>query len=196
MLVATLVGAHNASRFVDALVGGAIGLAVLVAVPVNPLRQAQAAGSVVFAELAATLDDIAAALEARDIAAVREALARARATERLVTRLARGARRRAGDGAALAALLARPQPARRVRARGRADRAGGPQHACARPGGNAGGRARSEPARRVPAAVRRLAEAVPLVEPALENRTAPQAIEPAVEAAALATRALERRTRR
>ena len=86
VLVATLVGAHNASRFVDALVGGAIGLAVLVVVPLNPLRGARQAGAAVFAELAATLDDIAAALEARDIAAVREALARARAAEGLVTR--------------------------------------------------------------------------------------------------------------
>ena len=86
VLVATLVGAHNASRFVDALVGGAIGLAVLVVVPLNPLRGARQAGSAVFTELAATLDDIAAALEARDIAAVREALARARAAEGLVTR--------------------------------------------------------------------------------------------------------------
>ena len=104
MLVATLVGAHNASRFVDALVGGAVGLAVLVVVPVNPLRGARQAAAVVFAELAATLDDIAAALEARDIAAVREALARARATEGLVTRWRQALVARPGDGADLALL--------------------------------------------------------------------------------------------
>ena len=60
VLVATLVGAHNASRFVDALVGGAVGLAVLVVVPVNPLREARRSSEIVFSELAASLDDIAA----------------------------------------------------------------------------------------------------------------------------------------
>jgi uncharacterized membrane protein YgaE (UPF0421/DUF939 family) len=84
VLVTTLVGGHNASRFVDALIGGAVGLAVLVAVPGNPLRQARRAGRVVFAELAASLHDVAAALETRDVAGMREALARARATESAV----------------------------------------------------------------------------------------------------------------
>ncbi len=86
VLVATLVGGHNGSRFVDALVGGGVGLAVLVAVPINPLKRSQRAGALVFTELAGSLEDVAAAIEARDVALVREALARARAAETLVTR--------------------------------------------------------------------------------------------------------------
>lgn len=85
VLVSTLAGSHNGSRFVDALVGGGVGLAVLVAAPINPLKRAQRAGALVFSELAGALDDVAAAIDARDVALVREALARARATETLVT---------------------------------------------------------------------------------------------------------------
>ena len=68
VLVATLVGGHNGSRFVDALVGGGVGLAVLVAVPINPLKRSQRAGALVFTELAGSLEDVAAAIEARDVA--------------------------------------------------------------------------------------------------------------------------------
>lgn len=84
VLVTTLVGSHNGSRFVDALVGGGVGLAVLVAAPINPLKRAQRSGVAVFTELAGSMEDVASAIEARDVALVREALARARATEGLV----------------------------------------------------------------------------------------------------------------
>jgi uncharacterized membrane protein YgaE (UPF0421/DUF939 family) len=191
VLVATLVGAHNASRFVDALVGGAIGLAVLVVVPLNPLRGARQAGSAVFAELAVTLDDIAAALEARDIAAVREALARARAAEGLVTRWR--------DAVAVGRETARISPFfwhDRSRldeyavAVENLDLAVRNTRVLARASTRAVELDPNLPAE-VPAAVRLLAKAVRLVEPALEKRDSSAAIDTAVEAAALATRALE-----
>jgi uncharacterized membrane protein YgaE (UPF0421/DUF939 family) len=191
VLVATLVGAHNASRFVDALVGGAIGLAVLVVVPLSPLRGARQAGSAVFAELAATLDDIAAALEARDIAAVREALARARAAESLVTRWR--------DAVAVGRETARISPFfwhDRSRldeyavAVENLDLAVRNTRVLARAATRAVELDPNLPAE-VPAAVRLLAKAVRLVEQALEKRDSSAAIDTAVEAAALATRALE-----
>jgi uncharacterized membrane protein YgaE (UPF0421/DUF939 family) len=192
VLVATLVGAHNASRFVDALVGAGVGLAVLVAVPVNPLRGAQRAGAIVFAELAATLDDLAAALEARDVAAVREAVARARATESAVSRWQQALlvgretallsplhwrdRSRLAEEAVAAEQLELAIRNTRVLGRG-AMRA-----------------AELDPdlPAEIPVAVRRLAQAVRELQGALDSRDRSTAIETAVEAAALATRALER----
>ena len=81
ILVATLPGSNTGSRFVDALVGGAIGLAILIASPPNPVRRARREATTFFAALAVALDEIAAALERRDVAAAREALAHARAVE-------------------------------------------------------------------------------------------------------------------
>lgn len=86
VLVATLATGLNVSRFVDALVGGAVGLAVLVAVPGSPLARARAAATAALAELAMALGTTAAALEQRDVAAAREALAQARAAEGGVAR--------------------------------------------------------------------------------------------------------------
>jgi uncharacterized membrane protein YgaE (UPF0421/DUF939 family) len=86
VLVVTLIHGHNASRFVDALVGGAVGLLVLVVAPVNPLRRAQQEAAPAFAELSATLREVADALEAHDAEAARAALARAREIEPHVAR--------------------------------------------------------------------------------------------------------------
>jgi hypothetical protein len=177
---------------VDALVGGGVGLAVLIAVPVNPLRQAQRAGAQVFAELEATLEDIAAALEARDVAAVREALARARAAESVVVRWHQAVlvgretallsprhwrdRSRLAEYAVAAEQLELAVRNTRVLARA-AIRAVelDPQLPA-----------------ELPLAVRQLATAVRRVEAALEGRDRSSAIEATVEAAVLATRALER----
>jgi uncharacterized membrane protein YgaE (UPF0421/DUF939 family) len=82
VLVVTLAPSGlNGSRFVDALVGGGVGLAVVVAVPRNPVRTAHGAARRVLAELSGALDDVARAVETRDVAAAREALARARASD-------------------------------------------------------------------------------------------------------------------
>jgi uncharacterized membrane protein YgaE (UPF0421/DUF939 family) len=67
-------------RFIDALVGGGVGLAVLVAVPRHPLTALRNAVDPLLAELGAVLADIASALEARDAAAAGRALGRARET--------------------------------------------------------------------------------------------------------------------
>ena len=79
-LGSTSSGLRN-PRMVDALVGGAIGLAVLAAVPRNPLRMVERATTPVLAELAAALDEAARALAQVDGAAARAALARVRALD-------------------------------------------------------------------------------------------------------------------
>ena len=81
ILVATLPGSNTGSRFVDALVGGAIGLAIVIVSPSNPMRTARRGASLFLDDLARALEEIAAALERRDVAAAREALAHARAVE-------------------------------------------------------------------------------------------------------------------
>ena len=81
VLVAALPSTHAIpTRFVDALVGGFVGLACLVAVPRNPLLLVRRAGEGFFNELADTLDSVAGSLAARDIAGSERALARARDT--------------------------------------------------------------------------------------------------------------------
>jgi uncharacterized membrane protein YgaE (UPF0421/DUF939 family) len=90
VLVATVApssGGAVQTRFVDALVGGAVGLAVLAVAPRNPTRMVRRAVEPILAELAGTLDDIAAALEARDFDAATRALARARSSDELLTQL-------------------------------------------------------------------------------------------------------------
>src|SRR5581483_2229976 len=71
------------TRFVDALVGGAVGLAVLAVVPRDAEKILTRAAMPVCAELAAVLDDVAAAREARDVDATMRALARARGLDEL-----------------------------------------------------------------------------------------------------------------
>jgi uncharacterized membrane protein YgaE (UPF0421/DUF939 family) len=191
VLVATLVGGHNASRFVDALVGGVVGLAVLVAVPVNPLSRARSRAAVVFSELAASLDDTASALEARDIVAVREALARARATEQAV-----GAWRQelvAGQETASLSPLhwsRRPRLVEYADAAEQLELAVRNTRVLARSALRAVELDPNLPAE-LPASIRRLAQAVREVGPALDGRDRSQPIASALDAAALATRALE-----
>jgi hypothetical protein len=69
-------------RFIDALVGGLVGLAVLIAVPRNPLSALRSVDPLL-AELAAVLEDIALALDRRDPQAASRTLERARATTAL-----------------------------------------------------------------------------------------------------------------
>jgi uncharacterized membrane protein YgaE (UPF0421/DUF939 family) len=88
-------------RFIDALVGGLVGLAVLIAVPRHPLTALRTAVDPLLAELGAVLEDIALALDTRDAAAAGRTLERARAT----TDLADGFHR-ALDGARETARLA------------------------------------------------------------------------------------------
>ena len=86
-LVATLQppdGGITFARAVDALIGGGVALAVSALVlPVHPGRMVREAAGPVLAELAGVLDDVAAALLARDRDAVDAALLRGRAIDDL-----------------------------------------------------------------------------------------------------------------
>lgn len=84
VLVATTVPPPDGlepSRGVDALVGGAIGLAMLVIVPRRPLVHAGLAARAVLAEAAAAVDATATALAQRDTGRARRALQQARETD-------------------------------------------------------------------------------------------------------------------
>lgn len=90
VLVATIVPQSHAlvpPRFIDALVGGFVGIAVLVVAPRNPVKLVERASRPVFAELTGVLSDVAAALETRDLIAMERTLARARATDDLLAGL-------------------------------------------------------------------------------------------------------------
>jgi uncharacterized membrane protein YgaE (UPF0421/DUF939 family) len=84
-LVVTIItpqGGYYFSRFIDAMVGGGVGLAVMaLLLPLNPLTVAHRAAGPVLDALANGLNDTAAALEARDAGLARAALDRLRAAE-------------------------------------------------------------------------------------------------------------------
>jgi uncharacterized membrane protein YgaE (UPF0421/DUF939 family) len=81
------------SRSIDALTGGIVALLVAALVlPSDPLRLVREAARPVLEELAETLDDVAAALTARDDEAVHAALERARGIDELGARFADAAR--------------------------------------------------------------------------------------------------------
>jgi uncharacterized membrane protein YgaE (UPF0421/DUF939 family) len=81
VLVATLSPAGGATRAIDALVGGAVGLAVAALLPADPVRAARLAADRLLAELAGTLSDVADAVRTADVAACAAALSRARAMQ-------------------------------------------------------------------------------------------------------------------
>jgi hypothetical protein len=72
----------SGARFLDSLLGGLIALVVTSLLPRNPVRAARQAAALPFAQLAATLDDIALALDRADQDVAERALARARAIDR------------------------------------------------------------------------------------------------------------------
>ena len=89
ILVATLPPGTSPSfgRFFDSLAGGIIAIAVSALVlPPKPLVMLRRSVAPLLAELAATLEDIAAALDARDRAAAEAALVRARGIDELEAR--------------------------------------------------------------------------------------------------------------
>jgi uncharacterized membrane protein YgaE (UPF0421/DUF939 family) len=87
LLVAFGGGGLGPTRMVDALVGGAVGLAVVVVIPRHPVRVAEAALEPVFNGLAKLLDDLADALDRRDAAAARAALDRSQALDKQLATL-------------------------------------------------------------------------------------------------------------
>ena len=70
--------AFDPARFLDALAGGAVALAVNYLFPINPERLVERAARPVFDELAGVLEEIAAALRSGDREAAERALVRAR----------------------------------------------------------------------------------------------------------------------
>jgi uncharacterized membrane protein YgaE (UPF0421/DUF939 family) len=89
ILVATLPPGTSPSfgRFFDSLAGGIIAIAVSALVlPPKPLVELRRSVGPLLAELAATLEDVAAALDARDRAAAEAALVRARGIDELEAR--------------------------------------------------------------------------------------------------------------
>lgn len=195
VLVATVAAPSHGvvpTRFVDALVGGAVGLAVLVVAPRNPVKLVHSAAGALFAELAGVLDDVAAALAAHDLPAMQRALERARATDGLLAALA--------DAILMAeetVLLAPSQWSER----GRIERyvSAAPQiefamrnaRVLARAGLRAVDLEPTIPSGLV-AAISHLADAARLLEPALDDEKAVAAArEAALAAAGEATRSLE-----
>jgi uncharacterized membrane protein YgaE (UPF0421/DUF939 family) len=90
VLVVTLQGpdaSFSGARFVDALIGGAVGLLVNAVVPTDPLRRVRREAEPLLTGLADVLDDIAAALAERDPAAAHAALRRGRSLEAASQRL-------------------------------------------------------------------------------------------------------------
>jgi uncharacterized membrane protein YgaE (UPF0421/DUF939 family) len=77
VLVATLAPPSSGiytSRFLDALVGGIVGLVVMAAIPVNPLRRVQRDAGAALMVLSDALTAAAQALERRDLEVARKAL--------------------------------------------------------------------------------------------------------------------------
>ncbi len=105
VLVATLAPPSHGiyyTRFVDALVGGAVGVLVMaLLLPVNPLTTVQKAAAPALDLLATELGGTAEALAANDALAAREVLARVRASESVLTKF-REALGVAGETASLA----------------------------------------------------------------------------------------------
>jgi len=90
VLIAALPSPNAApTRFVDALVGGLIGLAVLAVVPRNQVRSLRDAVAALSVALAEILDDLAGAIERGDVAGASYALHRANATPHLGDRFGR-----------------------------------------------------------------------------------------------------------
>jgi uncharacterized membrane protein YgaE (UPF0421/DUF939 family) len=83
VVVATLLPAASAgfSRWVDAVLGGAVALAAAAVAPQSPLRRPRMEAGRVLDELADVLHDAAHAARAHDVDAAEQALARARATD-------------------------------------------------------------------------------------------------------------------
>jgi uncharacterized membrane protein YgaE (UPF0421/DUF939 family) len=93
------------SRFIDALLGGGLGLAVTFGLPADPLKALRGATEPVLTDLAGALRAIGAALDAGDGAAAEAALTRARNID--------DAQGELGRALAIARDVARLAPARR-----------------------------------------------------------------------------------
>jgi uncharacterized membrane protein YgaE (UPF0421/DUF939 family) len=105
VLVAALLPGGGLPRAVDALIGGAVGLAVAAVLPADPLAGARRGMRALLDEVADALRAVAAGLRERDESAVLAALSRARGTQPTVEALRSAVR--AGEEIAVIAPLRR-----------------------------------------------------------------------------------------
>lgn len=75
------------TRFGDALLGGLVGLAAIIIIPANPVREMDRGIQNLFDEIASILHKIAGALRTSDSAIADEALEQSRATQPMVDRM-------------------------------------------------------------------------------------------------------------
>jgi uncharacterized membrane protein YgaE (UPF0421/DUF939 family) len=180
----------SGARFLDSLLGGLIALAVTSLLPTNPVRAARRAAALPLAQIAATLDDVAQALDRVDQKLAERALARARAVERDAFKLAVAAGRETLQLAPFARAT-RAQFARYVSAQAQIDTAVTTVETLSRAVVRALSLGDNVPAP-MPDAIRDLSSAVRRLEESLDDPSGEVSVrEPALRAAAQATLVLE-----
>jgi uncharacterized membrane protein YgaE (UPF0421/DUF939 family) len=180
----------SGARFLDSLLGGVIGLIVTSVLPASPGRTAHRAASRLLAELAATIEDAALALERRDPEPAERAWTRASEIDPDELREAIAA---GGETLRLAPWLrgTRAQFARYARAATQIDNAVTTVEALSRGAVRAITQGDNVP-QPVPEALRELADAVRRLDAALDEGGDETTVrEPALRAAARATLVLE-----
>lgn len=197
VLVATVsqsASSHSSDRFIDALVGGGIGLLVhALVLPADPIRMVRREADPVLDELAMTLERVAEAIERRDHELAERALTRARGLDALEARFE--------EAVSVSRETARFAPSRRralgqvdfyAQAAAQVDLAIRNVRVLARAAVR-GVRLDENMPREVALAVRELAEAVRALRSALEDPSRADAVRPhALRAAGRATLVLER----
>ena len=181
----------SGARFLDSLLGGVIALAVTSLLPTNPVRAARRAAALPLAQIAATLEDIARALDRADQKLAERALVRARSVDRDAFEQAVAAGRETLQLAPFARAT-RAQFARYVRAQTQIDTAITSVETLSRAVVRALALGDNVPAP-MPEAIRDLSSAVRRLEESLDDPTGEVSVrEPALSAAAQATLVLER----
>jgi Fusaric acid resistance protein-like len=180
----------SGARFLDSLLGGVIGLVVTSVLPANPARTAHRAAAWLLAEIAATIEEAALALERRDPEPAERAWTRASEIDPDVLGEAVAA---GNETLRLAPWLrgTRAQFARYAHAAMQIDNAAASVEALSRGAVRAIAQGDNVPAP-VPEALRELADAVRRLEGTLDEGGDETAVrEPALRAAARATLVLE-----
>jgi uncharacterized membrane protein YgaE (UPF0421/DUF939 family) len=180
----------SGARFLDSLLGGLIALAITSLLPTNPVRAARRAAALPFAQIAATLEDLARALDLADQKLAERALDRSRAVERDAFEQAVAAGRETLQLAPFARAT-RAQFARYVRAQAQIDKAITSVETLSRGIVRALKFGDNVPAP-MPEAIRDLASAVRRLEESLDDPSGEISVrEPALRAAVHATVVLE-----
>ena len=180
----------SGARFLDSLLGGLIALAITSVLPRNPVRAARRAAALPLAQIAATLEDLARALDRSDQNLAERALGRARVVERDEFERAVAAGRETLQLAPFARAT-RAQFARYVHAQAQIDAAITSVETFSRAVVRALAFGDNVPAP-MPDAIRDLSQAVRRLEESLDDPGGEVSVrEPALRAAAQATRVLK-----